>query len=417
MSMANALNDTCDRIGEVENPTADEADLLQACADIRNGGNTPEQVAAALQALNTEETTQTIDALLFFTIPQHGNLSQRINGMRSGSDPLNVSGLNLMWDNHQIASADLDRFLKSLLGGVAGSEDGFGRWSFFGNGNINRSERDATINGGGFDADTMSLSFGGDYRLNDNLIVGASINYSDVDADFNDGGDMQLESWAGSVFGSFFTSDKFYVDGILTYGKDDLDITRVIQYTTVFGSTSRVASSKPEGDQISFNIGFGYDFTPGKWIIGPHGGVNFRELTVDSYTETGAMGLDLNVGEQTTESLSANLGVHVSYTFTPSWGVVVPYLRGDYLSEFRDSSETVSAHFASDRFAFDPTDPTQSVIVRTDEVDKSYFVYSVGVSVQMIRGVAGFINYRATQGLDDFDVNDVTVGLRLESTF
>jgi hypothetical protein len=55
--------------------------------------------------------------------------------------------------------------------------------------------------------------------------------------------------------------------------------------------------------------------------------------------------------------------------------------------------------------------------VRTDEIDTNYFVWSVGVHAQFIRGIAGFINYRGIAGLDELSLGDVTWGLRFERTF
>jgi len=124
--------------------------------------------------------------------------------------------------------------------------------------------------------------------------------------------------------------------------------------------------------------------------------------------------LNLTVSRQTATSFTSNLGVHVSYTFTPQWAVLTPYLRADWVHEFENDPEIVEVGFVSDRFRNDPTNPTQPIIVETDERDKNYYVYSAGVSIQLIRGVAGFLNYRTTQSLKDLSLTDITWGLRFE---
>ena len=49
-------------------------------------------------------------------------------------------------DEHQIAGADIEKFLMGLIGGAAGSDD-FDRWGAFGNGNFNWGEKDENEGG------------------------------------------------------------------------------------------------------------------------------------------------------------------------------------------------------------------------------------------------------------------------------
>jgi len=412
-SLVAALDDICTASGSID-PSSDEADLAQVCADIRNAGNTSAQLMQVLSALGTDEVTQTTNSALLFTIPQHGNLSQRINGVRAGANPFDFSGLNLVYGDHQIASEDLERFVKGLLGLAAGDADEFAKWGVFGNGNINFGDKDATDNGGGFEYDTMTITMGADYRARDNLIFGGTLSYSSVNADFEEGGGMDLDSWAGSAFVTFFLKEKFYFDLLGTYGQNDIKVRRHINYSTAMGTVNRRADSDTDGEQYSFSFGTGYDFTPNAWVFGPHAGANYTELETDKYTETGAQGLNLTVERQTATSLTSNLGFHVSYTFTPEWGVITPYLRADWVHEFEDDAEIIEVGFASDPLRNDPTNPTQPILVATDERDTDYFVYSAGFSVQLIRGVAGFMNYRTTQDLEDLSLTDITWGLRFE---
>ena len=120
------------------------------------------------------------------------------------------------------------------------------------------------------------------------------------------------------------------------------------------------------------------------------------------------------MNSQTATSFTSNLGFHVSRTFTPPWGVLIPYVRADWVHEFEDDAEIVEVGFANDPLLNDPTDPTQPILVSTDERDPNYFVVSAGFSVQLIRGISGFINYRTTQGLADLSLTDITGGIRFE---
>ena len=150
-------------------------------------------------------------------------------------------------------------------------------------------------------------------------------------------------------------------------------------------------------------------------MFGPHAGANYTDLETDSYTEEGAGGLNLTIDRQTATSFTANLGFHVSRTLSPEWGVITPYLRADYVREFKDDAEIIEVSFANDRFVNDPLNPSIPIRISTDERDKEYFVYSAGVSVQLIRGIAGFLNYRTAQHLENLSLTDITWGIRFET--
>ena len=90
-------------------------------------------------------------------------------------------------------------------------EDGFlSRLGIFATGNVTFGDKNSTGEIGGFDFDTEGLTIGADYRLTDNLVLGAAAGYSHFNADFdesdNSPGGQELDSDAAqfSLFGSFY---------------------------------------------------------------------------------------------------------------------------------------------------------------------------------------------------------------------
>jgi len=417
VSLVNSFQQSCATTADEAALNDDQIDFLNICASVRNAGNSAEQVQQSLKAMDTEEATQLTNSLLLFTIPQHGNLSQRINAIRNGSNPFDLSGFNVVVDDHVIAGADLDRFIKRLVGGAAGASDEFSKWGVFGSGNINFGDRDATKHGDGFDFETMSMTLGVDYRAQDNLVLGGSMSYSKVNADFNEGGGMDLTSWSASVFGTYFIEDKYYLDVLATFGRNDLETSRHVVFDTVMGPVNRRADSDTDGGQYSLSVGTGYDFTQEAWVYGPHAGLNFTELDVDRYAEQGAQGLDLTIDRQVARSFTANAGFHASYTLTPAWGVLIPYVRADWVYEFETDAQVTDVNFSINQFVNDPDDPTIPMRVTTDRRDSNYFVFSAGASAQFVQGVSGFVNYRGVVGMQDISLSDVTFGLRFERSW
>ncbi|MFM8356780.1 MAG: autotransporter domain-containing protein, partial [Gammaproteobacteria bacterium] len=416
-SLAVALDELCPQVEGITDPTADEQDLDRICGGLRSSQNSEEQVQDALDALAPEEITGAVNSLLRYTTVQHGNLSQRINGLRYGVKPIDFGGLNLQFDEHMIAGKDLERFLTDLVGGAASADEDFARWGFFGNGSFSKGDKDATVNESGFGFDGAVLTLGTDYRLRDNLFVGGAFGFNDLTADFDTGGGLDFQSMSGSLFGTWLYQDAGYVDALVTWGSSETETRRRVVYDDAIGSVDRTAEGDTEGTVVLASLSGGWDFERQALVYGPHIGLNFTESQVDGFDETGADGANLSIPNQETRSLTANLGVHASYTLTPSFGVLIPHVRLDWVREFEDDAETINVRFLSDRFSEDPTNPTSPFAVRTDAPDADYLSWSVGASAQFINGVAAFVNYRGNALQNDTQIGELTLGIRMEKSF
>ena len=150
---------------------------------------------------------------------------------------------------------------------------------------------------------------------------------------------------------------------------------------------------------------------------GPHFGGYYFNVGADAFTERGSSGLELRVDEQRSESLTANLGGHISYAINTDWGVLVPNARYDWVHEFKDNRETLSFSFLHDPFTNDPNSPSPGIKIETDRPDSNYFIWSVGVHVQLIYGISGFVDYKSFTGYDNVTLNEVTGGVRWERTW
>jgi|GEM_PF-1625611 len=417
LALATWFDDFCPRLAASGANTADQQDLFGVCANLRDPATTDAQVVAALDAINPEPMLSAASTTLRLSGQQHGNLEQRINALRSGATGIDLAGLNLNIDGQQVSGAALQSLLETLTGGGASADD-FGRWGIFVNGRINFGEKDATQNQTGFDFDTIGITSGVDYRIRDNFVIGAALGYSQIDADFDQSvGHLDIETWNISVFGTYFSADKFYLDAALNYGDNGYDSVRHIVYTDVGGTVDRTAVSDSSGVETSIGLATGYDFGHGAWTFGPHIGSFFYDVGVNEFRETGAGGLNMVVDDQNAQSFTLNGGGHVSYVITPAWGVLVPHLRVDYVHEFQDSRELIGVQVAADPFSADPLNPTPTIILQTDEPDPDYVVWSAGFSAQFINGMAGFINYQSTEGYSDLTLTELTFGLRWERSF
>jgi len=404
------LDGLCPQIESLANPSLAQLDLDLRCGGIRNGGNSDAVVQTALDAINPDDIFGTYHQLLGFTTIQHGNLARRLNGLRSGATRINLRNINVRTEDVNVSGEDLQNAVENLIG------DRNERWGVFSDGRINFGDQDPSSAVPGFDFDTISFTVGTDYRVKDNLVVGAAFGYNRVDADFDSGGGVDIDAYSLSLIGSYFHKSSFYVDVLASYGLSDVDTTRDIVYQDLLGPIDREATGSTDSDQFTAGLGSGYDFSKGRWVIGPHIGLNFSEIIIDAYDEEGAEGLNLSLPETGVRSLTGNVGLHLSVTTTPSWGVLVPYARLDYVREFQDDTETARVSFANDPLAMS-AGGTAPFDVSTETTDDDYVVWSVGMHAQFIRGLAAFADYRGIAGLDDVKLSEVTLGLRFETKF
>ncbi|MEM1433626.1 MAG: autotransporter domain-containing protein [Pseudomonadota bacterium] len=409
-ALALHLDELCPRVEGLADPTVGQLDLDLRCGGIRNGSTTEAQVATALDAISPDEVFGTFQRLLNFTTIQHGNLTRRLNGLRSGATRVDLRNFNVETEDVSISGDELQAAVEELLG------EELDRWGFFSDGRFNFGDRDGSSTVPGFDFDTVSLTLGTDYRVRENFVLGAALGYNQVNADFDAGGGVDVNSLTLSFLGTYFRGSSFYVDALASFGWSNVDTTRQIRYTDALGDISRSARGSTDSNQFTAGLGTGYDFSKGRWVFGPHLGINYADITVDAYQEEGATGLNLALPEAGVRSLTANAGLHLSFTTTPSWGVLVPYARLDYVREFQDDADNARVRFANDPFT-SGTDATTPFRVTTEGADDAYFIWSVGAHAQFIRGLAAFADYRSVEGLEDMDLGEITVGLRYETKF
>ncbi len=415
-ALATYLDNLCPQMGQSAD-TPEEQDLASVCTNLTDPATTTAEAVAALDALSGEQLIGAADMVLRLMGQQHGNLGQRINALRSGATGLDLSGLNLNVSGQQISGAVVQSMLDEITGGGASADD-FGRWGLFIDGRVNFGDKNETTDQPGFDFDTIGITVGIDYRLRDNFIIGGSLGYTQLESNFDHSlGTLDVDAWNGTLFATYFVADQFYVDALLSYGDSDYDSVRHIEYTDAGGTVQRTAKGRTDGAQGSAGLSSGFDFNHGAWTFGPHAGTYYANVDTDELQEHGAAGLNLIVGDQNAKSFTLNGGAHVSRVFTPAWGVLIPHLRVDLVHEFEDSRERVTMGFAADPFSADPLNPSPSFTLQTDKPDRDYVVWSAGLSAQFINGMAGFLNYQATQAYSDLTLAEFTYGLRWERTF
>jgi outer membrane autotransporter protein len=257
-----------------------------------------------------------------------------------------------------------------------------------------------------------------DYRFSDKAVGGIALAYGDSSVEFQPSGEGKLDatSWAASLYGSMYAAKNFYLDAIVNFASVGYEADRNITYVDGTGLVAENAHGDTDGMTISGGASLGYDFLLGGLTLSPTAGVFYVDATIDGFTEDGAPGINLAYDEQNFKSLTANLGLRLTYAWNVSWGVLLPHLRADFIREYEDQVEVFGVRFAADPFE-SGSNPTPPILVETDNPDTSYWRLAAGFSAQFKHGVSGYIEYQRLESYQLIDFQDVSAGLRFQRSF
>ena len=421
LSVAVAMDSMCPRLrarGAAQALTAGEADLLNRCNGIMFTSSTEQQVSA-LDEISPQDLNATRTQTLTLSRTQLGTIASRLDALRSGARGVSLAGLNLSIDGQFVPLAEVASSFAELLGGGASADDAsdglldkrLGLWL---RGNYATGSKQGTIADHGYESDQWGITGGVDFRFTPHYVVGLAFGYGNTRAGFsgNDTGYVDSRALNAALYATMYSPGGFYADAIVSYVKSDHDSLRRIQFSECGTPIDASARGGTSGGTFALAFTIGYDFAPGAFTIAPSVGYNYLNTGVDGFREYGAGGLDLRFDDQQFASATGSAGLRISYAWKTAVGVVQPHVRGEYIREFLQDTETFGASFAND-----PFDDTPRIIVTSDVRDPSYWRLTAGMSAQFTHGFSGFVEYQRLESLSYMTYADVVLGLRLETSF
>jgi outer membrane autotransporter protein len=343
------------------------------------------------------------------------NVKARLAALRSGSPTSSLGGLSLVGPGGQVS---LGTLTNALLG--EGDQDigaDFDRWGWFATGSVGRGEADARGGAPAYDYDVNGITAGIDYRYRPNLIAGAALGYSKQDTDLADHqGSVAMTGWNLSAYGTYSFKDTWYLDGVVTAGRNRFTMKRRIAYTVPLpdGTTAtidQVATGHPDGDLFESALTFGGDYHKDAWSFGPYTRLIHTHMGFDAYDESmgsgPGSGLALAVDSRDVTQFTGVLGGKLAYTHSADWGILVPTASLEWEREFKDDPESLTA-----RFLHDPTGTP--IVVTNDPLDNQYFRLGLGMSLVLKHGRSGFVLYERMVGRDGMEQENLSLGVRVE---
>jgi outer membrane lipase/esterase len=419
------LGEVIEEICPADPPVITNPDLQERCNELVGSvGTDPEGAREGLQAMAPEENSAVGTSSIEVSGAQIDNIGARLAALRRGTTGLSLQGLTFNIDGRKVSGDELFGVqARNIKGGAAGADDaGFSRLGIFINGDYGWGDRDATLRQSGFDFDSYGITAGVDYRFTDQFVLGAAFGYGNTDVEINaNGGTLDTDAYSVSVYGSYYPTQAFYLDAIVSWGISDHDQARSIRYgvdTSTPGERTLVrqtATAEIDSDQISASLGSGYNFAQNGWTFGPYGRLGYVDVDVDGFRErvsdptptTPGSGLGLEIDEQDFTSFTLAVGGQVIKAISMPWGVLLPQLNAEYVHEFENDNDAIAGRFLGDLSG-------TTFFLPTDEPDRNYVNLSIGASAVFAGGRSAFIQYQTLLGYEDLESHAIGVGLRIE---
>ena len=216
-------------------------------------------------------------------------------------------------------------------------------WSLFVDPSGFAGTRSTTMDRTGYDLSGEGFTMGMDRKVADNLLVGLATGYTHATASFSgSGGSADLDLVPISLYAAYMPQS-FYIFGTAGYALNLYDLDRLISFSSPGGSVSRAASSSPMGNLFNFYGEAGYDVKFKPLVVTPIVSMGYSHLGIDSFTESGAGSLDLNVSSQSIDSAQSGVGVRIAAPAASDLMKAVPQVFATWQHEFCDGKQDINA--------------------------------------------------------------------------
>jgi uncharacterized protein YhjY with autotransporter beta-barrel domain len=210
--------------------------------------------------------------------------------------------------------------------------NGFGQWG----------EYRAKPGYSSHDYSLYGSSLGYDQTFGNDLLLGVSVGLSRVEADFGSSrGDGSVNAITGALYGSYSRRNLF-LEGVLSYGRNHFNNRR----TVTIGALQSTASSSHDGDAYSAYLAGGYDYRLERTVLTPYAVLRYSHLAEESFSETGAGSLNLQVARRSTDSLISEMGLRAAHVVRLEKGSLVPELSFAWTYDFELDDQIITSSFA-----------------------------------------------------------------------
>jgi outer membrane lipase/esterase len=372
----------------------------------------PEGVSEALRWTAPEEYAAQGSMASKFVNSQASVLTNRFSALRFAAQGIPLAdGVSMGPGGNGFSYA----YNGGALGGAAGADSPFfSRWSIFANGGFGSGDKAPTTFEDAFFFDSTEVSAGADVRITNQLVVGILFGHTEKRVDFNsaesivDGG-IRGNGQSAIVYAQYET-DAAFVNLAVGWQHLSLATRRRITYPSNNPQVAPVdvtSFSNTGSTALIATLGAGYTFHYKGLSAEPYINLQNVRTRINEFTEHSDDGFDIDTPSQTIQSLEGSAGLRTQYAIPNPFGVIVPYLYGEYRHQFRDGSRDINSGYAADGGGTD-------FVLQTDGPVKHYYVVGGGGSIVLKHGLQGFMQYSRVLDYTNYTDHTVSGGVRWE---
>lgn len=443
-------------------PLASDCNALVEAALLGAGG-----VTEALTAITPDGALLANAALQHSHVAHIRHLSNRLTALRYGARGVSLAGAV------KLAYTPADPFFAAMAPGIApelasefipelsalaanadsASESAEpllladSRWGLFLSADVSRSNRNGAGFGAAFDGESVIVTGGLDYRVSPTTVLGAALSQAQSDSKLTQrAGFLEQEQVTVTAFGSY-AADHWYMDAALAMGSSNMEQERGVNYTLsnstpvsqrmharyggsmtsgyiavgwqggIFGGSYNqqdvdLDSNQESNQGANQNTNFASSREASAWGLNVGMSLDYVRSKIDAFSElpsdpnAAGAGWAVTVAGQSQRWLTGRLASTLSRVLHTSWGVWVPYAELELVHEFANNPYSVNTQFVGD-----PDGPALAVL--SERPDHNYLRGRFGASLQLPRGVAGFIDYGRLMSANRWEGYTVSAGLRV----
>ena len=317
--------------------------------NVTNPSSDMTNVLNTMEFLSNARTTSALDTM--GPLVDRGILDTSTASLNNflGSSLERIQNVLTLASSDNSESSGISSGDQSLLNGIWAKQSG---------GYLDQGTREGVE---GYNAWNTGTAVGVDHLFNENLTLGASLGYAygKVDSEANNGS-VDINSAQGILYAGYQgTNMPYYVDLAGSFAENWYNGQRDITVATI----NRIADSSYEGQQSGVYAEGGYKFELGGNLkLTPLSSLQWTHLSIGSYTESNAGGLDLNVNRQSYDILESGLGVSMAYPVKFNWGNFTPEVHAKWLYDYINDNMVVTSTFTGGGAAFtsNGTRPTRN---------------------------------------------------------
>jgi outer membrane lipase/esterase len=249
-------------------------------------------------------------------------------------------------------------------------------------------------------SNNVDLTVGVDVHANDYISAGAALGVGEHYADVSGGGGYDLQAITG--LGYLTWHDAGAYAGV--YGDFGQASYTNINRVFMVGDDRTHEAGKTDGSYLGLGLHGGYWFDVGSFKTGPFANVEYQNIRIDGYSESGNDATAMWFGRQERNALISTLGWRLQGHWQYNSMDLSPYLELGWNHDSRASTDMVTAGLNSLNGSFEMAGFTP---------EKNWGSGNVGLMAQFTPNLSGWIAYNGHFSDDSQRYNAINLGMKL----